>query len=187
MVQRVNIKNIKRNEIETISSDDRNRANHTGTQLASTISDFNIAVRSATLAGLTAVSSALISSGDSVLVALAKLQAQILNNLKVFFSNQSSPISEPKAWVGETTTSSGNWSINYSNASFTQVYGVFAQAEASGTNNADANYASVNHSTVTNTTASGRCSNAVTAGLLVATVNQASSNGTKVKVFVLDY
>lgn len=57
------------------------RANHTGTQLASTISDLADAVRSAILTGLTAGTNVAISATDSVLAAFAKLQAQIDNKL----------------------------------------------------------------------------------------------------------
>jgi hypothetical protein len=57
------------------------RANHTGTQLAATISDFADAVRSAVLTGLTAGTNVAISATDSVMVAFAKLQAQVDNKL----------------------------------------------------------------------------------------------------------
>lgn len=57
------------------------RANHTGTQLAATISNFADALRSAVLTGLTAGTNVAISATDSVLVAFAKLQAQIDNKL----------------------------------------------------------------------------------------------------------
>lgn len=57
------------------------RANHIGTQLAATISDFADAVRSAVLTGLTAGTNVAISATDSVLVAFAKLQAQVDNKL----------------------------------------------------------------------------------------------------------
>jgi hypothetical protein len=53
------------------------RTNHTGTQLASTISDFAATVRSTVLTGLSLVSTTVISATDSVLIALGSLQAQI--------------------------------------------------------------------------------------------------------------
>lgn len=52
------------------------RANHTGTQTSSTISDFASTVLATILTGLSTASSAVITSADSVLSALGKLQAQ---------------------------------------------------------------------------------------------------------------
>ena len=56
---------------------DRNRTNHTGTQLASTISDFYTAVRQSMLSGLSTATSSAINVSDTIIVALGKLQAQI--------------------------------------------------------------------------------------------------------------
>lgn len=64
----------------------KNRANHTGTQLANTISDFAAAVRSTVLTGLSTATSTAVAAADSILVAIGKLQAQI--NLK---ANLASP------------------------------------------------------------------------------------------------
>lgn len=58
-------------------SADRNRANHTGTQLSSTISDFMVGVRGVMLSGLSTSTSTVISTVDTILSALGKLQAQI--------------------------------------------------------------------------------------------------------------
>lgn len=55
----------------------KNRANHTGTQLASTISDFADTVRGVVLTGLSTATSTVISATDTILVALGKLQGQI--------------------------------------------------------------------------------------------------------------
>jgi hypothetical protein len=55
----------------------RDRATHTGTQLASTISDFAGTVLATVLTGLSLATSSVISATDTVLVALGKLQAQI--------------------------------------------------------------------------------------------------------------
>ena len=55
----------------------KNRANHTGTQLASTISNFADNVRSAVLTGVSFAVSTAITASDTVLTALGKLQAQI--------------------------------------------------------------------------------------------------------------
>lgn len=60
---------------------DRNRANHTGTQTASTISDFATTVRATILTGLSTTTNAVITSADTVLSALGKLQKQISDNL----------------------------------------------------------------------------------------------------------
>ena len=56
---------------------DRDRANHTGTQLAATISNFAAGVRSSPLTSLSLATVAVISAADNVLGAFGKLQAQI--------------------------------------------------------------------------------------------------------------
>ena len=56
------------------------RANHTGTQTSSTISNFVATVRSSVLTGLSFVSGAVISATDTILGALGKLQKQITTN-----------------------------------------------------------------------------------------------------------
>ncbi|KTC39791.1 hypothetical protein AO265_20930 [Pseudomonas sp. ABAC61] len=58
------------------------RANHTGTQLASTISDLAQAVRGTLLEGLTLSNSAAVAA-DTILAALGKLQGQVNNRVKV--------------------------------------------------------------------------------------------------------
>jgi len=55
----------------------RNRTNHTGTQTASTISDFVATVRGTVLSGLSVVANTAIVATDTILVALGKLQAQV--------------------------------------------------------------------------------------------------------------
>ena len=55
----------------------RDRATHTGTQLAATVSDFAPSVRSTALAGLSTATATPITAADSVLSAAGKLQAQI--------------------------------------------------------------------------------------------------------------
>ena len=55
----------------------KKRANHTGTQLANTISDFANTVRGTVLTGLSTATSTVISASDTLLVALGKLQGQI--------------------------------------------------------------------------------------------------------------
>ena len=58
------------------------RANHSGSQLSSTISDFASSVRSTILTGISFGSVALVLASDTILSALGKLQAQI--NAMVF-------------------------------------------------------------------------------------------------------
>lgn len=53
------------------------RANHTGAQLASTISDLASAVLAVVLSGLSLATSTAVVSTDSILVAIGKLQAQV--------------------------------------------------------------------------------------------------------------
>lgn len=66
------------NNIQHYHSTDRDRANHTGTQNASTISDFANTVRGIVLTGLSISTSTIISATDNVLSALGKLQSQIV-------------------------------------------------------------------------------------------------------------
>lgn len=82
---------------------DRNRANHTGTQLSSTISDFVATVRETVLTGLSTTNNAIISATDTVLSALGKIQKQITDNLSTLTShtgNTSNPHSVTKTQVG---------------------------------------------------------------------------------------
>lgn len=53
------------------------RANHTGAQLASTISDFASTVLATILTGLSTATSTVVSATDSILIAIGKLQAQV--------------------------------------------------------------------------------------------------------------
>jgi len=55
---------------------DRARANHTGSQLASTISDFASAVIAQVLTGLSVATGTAVAATDSILVAIGKLQKQ---------------------------------------------------------------------------------------------------------------
>lgn len=54
-----------------------NRANHTGTQLAATISDFAATVLATVLTGLSLATGTAVTATDTVLVAIGKLQKQI--------------------------------------------------------------------------------------------------------------
>ena len=60
------------------------RANHTGTQLASTISDFASTTLAAVLAGLSLATGTAITAADTVLSALGKLQKQVTDNLSTY-------------------------------------------------------------------------------------------------------
>ena len=81
----------------------KDRANHTGTQPASTISDFANAVKTTVLSGLSTVTNAVITTTDTVLTALGKLQKQISDNLSTLTShinNKSNPHTVTKSQLG---------------------------------------------------------------------------------------
>jgi hypothetical protein len=83
--------------------DATDRANHTGTQLAATISDFASTALNTVLTGLSLVSGAAITAADSILSAIGKLQKQISDNLSTLTShmaNTSNPHSVTKTQVG---------------------------------------------------------------------------------------
>lgn len=63
------------------------RSNHTGTQAASTISDFAATVRSTLLTGLSTATNAAIAATDTVLQALGKLQAQVSDKASLTANN----------------------------------------------------------------------------------------------------
>jgi hypothetical protein len=65
------------------------RANHTGSQLASTISDFLSSVQGSLLTGLSLITSSAISATDTLLAALGKLQTQITANSSSITTNTS--------------------------------------------------------------------------------------------------
>ena len=84
-------------------STDRNRTNHTGTQLSATISDFESTVRATVLTGLTTTTNSKVTATDTALSALGKLQKQITDNLSTLTShtgNTSNPHSVTKTQVG---------------------------------------------------------------------------------------
>jgi len=64
-------------QLNTRDTANRSRANHTGSQLASTISDLSSAVLSVILAGLVFTANTAVLATDSILVAIGKLQAQL--------------------------------------------------------------------------------------------------------------
>lgn len=73
-------------QLSTRDTNNRSRTNHTGTQTASTISDFTTTVRSTVLTGLGAFTNVAILATDSILSAMSKLQGQI--NAKANISGQ---------------------------------------------------------------------------------------------------
>lgn len=90
-------------QLDSRDSNNRDRTNHTGTQLSSTISDFASSVLSTALAGLSTAANAVISSADTVLTALGKLQAQITQNKSdtdTHINNLSNPHSVTATQVG---------------------------------------------------------------------------------------
>lgn len=72
------------------------RANHTGTQLAATISDFAATVRGTVLTGLDTGTSTTITASDSVLSGFGKVQAQVTSHV----ANVSNPHNVTLAQVG---------------------------------------------------------------------------------------
>lgn len=71
-------------QLNVRDANNRNRTNHIGTQVASTISNFAVTVRATILTGLSIVNS-VVTTADSVLVAIGKLQGQINRILSVLF------------------------------------------------------------------------------------------------------
>ena len=63
------------------------RGNHSGSQLAATISDFATTVRSTVLTGVSITTNAVITATDTVLTALGKLQKQVSDNLTTLTSH----------------------------------------------------------------------------------------------------
>ncbi len=74
----------------------RARSTHTGTQLASTISDFAASVLATVLTGLSLATGIAITAADTVLSAMGKLQKQITDHL----ANLSNPHAVTKTQVG---------------------------------------------------------------------------------------
>jgi hypothetical protein len=64
-------------QLNTRDTNNRTRANHTGTQTSSTISDFVSTVLSTVLTGLSFATATAITATDTILQALGKIQAQI--------------------------------------------------------------------------------------------------------------
>lgn len=96
----------------------RDRSTHTGTQLASTISDFSSTVLATLLTGLSIATSSVITATDTVLIALGKLQAQITTlgtdkqNTLVSGANIKSINSQSLLGSGDITISGGGGITN---------------------------------------------------------------------------
>ncbi|MDP4152585.1 MAG: tail fiber protein [Bacillota bacterium] len=146
-------------------SSDRNRANHTGTQTSSTISDFAAAVRATVLTGLSTATSAVISAADSALTALGKLQAQISSHL----ANTSNPHSVTKAQVGlgSVDNTADSAKSVASAAKLTTARTIALSGELSGSANFDGS-ASISISTAVSNFVS-RVTGSVLTGLSTAT------------------
>jgi hypothetical protein len=76
-------------QLNTRDTNNRNRSNHTGSQLASTISDFASTVRSTVITGIDTALTGLITAADTILQALGRLQHQITNFKNNSFENYS--------------------------------------------------------------------------------------------------
>ncbi len=99
------------------------RANHTGTQLASTISDFASTVRSTLITGVSFLTNATISATDNVLEALGKLQAQITGLVS---TKQDTLVSGTniKTLEGQSLIGSGNIDLTKSDVGLSEVLNV---------------------------------------------------------------
>ena len=91
--------------VNAASTTDRDRANHTGTQLSSTVSDFAATVRSTVLTGLSTATNAVITATDTVLSALGKLQAQLSQAISNF--NASQAVQDTR--ITDLETSDAQW------------------------------------------------------------------------------
>ena len=74
-------------ELNARDSANRNRANHTGTQLSSSVSDFASTVRSTVLTGISFLTSAAVVATDSIIIAIGKLQAQLTSLTSIVSAN----------------------------------------------------------------------------------------------------
>jgi hypothetical protein len=91
----------------------RDRSTHTGTQTASTISDFAETVRATVLTGLSLASGAAITATDSALIAWGKLQKQITDLVAAVGGKQDTLVSGTniKTVNGSSLLGSGNVAV----------------------------------------------------------------------------
>ncbi len=98
----------------------RTRANHTGTQLSSTISNFAVTVRSTVLTGLSIVNS-VVTAADSILTAIGKLQGQL--NASVFGRDAASKTKiASETTTGTTFDEYDSLTFNVSESTGTNTY-----------------------------------------------------------------
>jgi hypothetical protein len=64
-------------QLSSRDSANRQRSNHSGSQLASTISNFGATVLSTIMTGISFATSSAVTASDSILIAIGKLQAQV--------------------------------------------------------------------------------------------------------------
>lgn len=101
----------------------------------------------------------------------------------VTVGNSTGEIHGAKIWVGQTNADgNGSWTIDYSSAGFTEVFGVFPSGIAKGDDLDDRLIAVNGSSAPTNTTASGHLMSASAAGLLVAVTLTKSAGAVRVLV-----
>lgn len=99
-----------------------------------------------------------IATGDKLLEALGKLQGQINKRPTVYTSG--GLVDKPIIWTGSTTANgTGDWSIDYSSAGFTNIYSVQCTARSTGTSDSSNNFAGVRTDTITTTGCSGSVNN----------------------------
>jgi len=94
-------------QLNVRDSANRDRANHTSTQTASTISNFSATVRSTLLSGISIVN-LVVTSADSILSAIGKLQGQI-NNIsftKIVFSDYIPGVTSSPTTTAQTSGTS---------------------------------------------------------------------------------
>lgn len=101
----------------------RDRSTHTGSQAASTISDFAATVRATVLTGLSLASGAAIAATDSALIALGKLQKQITDLAAAVSGKQEALVSSTniKTVNGTSLLGAGDLVISGGGASLPSV------------------------------------------------------------------
>lgn len=141
----INSTNLTNNADTTLHyhTSDRDRANHLGTQLSSTISDFLNTVRATVLTGLTTTTNAVISATDTILGALGKLQKQVSDNLTTLTSHTSNSTihltsTERTNWNSASTnnhTHSNKTTLDNTTASYTTAEQTKLSGISTGANN----------------------------------------------------
>lgn len=159
----------------------KDRANHTGSQLSSTISDFATSVRSTVLSGLSLADSTVVAATDSVLQAIGKLAARLATAFSRANHTGEQAIStvtglqavlDSKTGLPAVATFTGNKSLgladnntyNVSQDGTTQVVTVPTQASVAWLANTEIHIEQGGTGTVTVTGATGVTINGVSAG-----------------------